>query len=843
VVLGGSEKVWLDGELQRRGENNDYTVDYANGEITFTPRRLVTDQSRVVVDFEYTNDLYRRNFLGGRQTLSGFKDRLTLVLTGLREEDERESPLSFALSDSAREILRAAGADPRRAVLSGASYVGPGNGDYTRTDSVFTYVGRPRGDYQVSFTRVGPGKGQYRYDGALGGYAFVGQGAGEYAPEALLPLPERMELAGANLAYRIKDAGEASFEVAASRRDRNTFTDLPGHLTRGEAFRGSWGWTPRGLALSGRKLGDLEFRGNADWVTPEFASFFRQRSLDHGYQWNLDQGLGLGQKHGEASLVWRPRSNWSLSGEAGRLSRSDGRWALRRSGGIELTGNTTARVQAELVRSADTLAYSTDSLSERRRERQFCSLGQTVRWLTPKASYARERWSGFGAAGLRTGSEYEEPGAGLGYRLGPRSGGGLAGELLAGLRKDRVHEPGGWVLDSRTRTYGGTAGYSGKGGFSTSLSYTRRRKVMEPGRAGTGVTTELGKAILDYLPSRGALAANTGYEFSSTATALKSEQFYPVEEGQGDFRRDPATGRYYPSPGGDFRRGLLDQGAESPVTLFKASQRLALLGRGTGWKAVSAELYASVEEETRETDRLRIYSLDPGGFQRDGTTVYGKTFLDASLGFAQKGEGRSGEWVYRISRSDEEDNRVLGRHAERYAIEHQGTCRLAASERTTYELVGDQNLTRNRSTELGLESETLDRSVRLGWVHRPSLAWEVRLSPGAVWTRVGEPAFYSPLGRVRLFALQVRPGLKRTFASKGQVEAAGVLTRRTTPTPKALLPADVITERPVGFSGDFSLQGEMRLNEYITGALSYSGRAREGARPLVLARAEVRAYF
>lgn len=842
VILGGTEKVYLDGELMRRGENNDYTIDYTNGEVFFTPKRLITDQSRVVVDFEYTNDLYRRNFVGGRQALKGFKDHMTLVLTGIMEEDAKESPLSFALTDSTREILRAAGTDPSKAVLSGASYVGAGNGDYTKTDSVYTYVGRPKGDYQVSFTRVGPGKGDYHYDSTVGGYVFAGNGSGEYTPWIFLPLPERMVLEGATLGYKVKDAGEASFEFATSQRDQNTFTDLPGHISSGQAFRGTWDWTPKQIAFSGKRLGALEFKGNANWVAPAFAPFFRQRSLDYGYQWNLDQGLGLGQRDADASLVYKPLPNWALSGEAGRLSRTDGRWSLRRSGGLELSGNTMATAQAELVRSADTLSFSPDSVSETRRERQFLSLGQKVKWLVPKVSYTHERWSGYGAGVQHEGNEYEEPGAGLGFRLGPKTG-GISGELTAGLRKDAVYEPGGWVLDSRTRTYGGTAAYAPSGGFSTNLSYTERRKVMEPGRAGSGVTTELGKAILDYSPSKGVFTSNTSYEFTNTATALKTEQFYQVTEGQGDYRRDPVTGNYYPSPGGDWKRVLLDQGGETPETTLKASQRFVLLGKGTGWKALSADVYASLDEETRQTNRTKVYFPNPNSFQRDTATVHGTTFVEASFTFAPKREHGQGEWVYRVRRSDEADNRVEGIHSDRYEIEHQGTYRMAAGEKTTYELVGDQSLSRNGSLETGIENNTLDRSVKMGWVHHPSLPWELRLAPGAVWSWVEEPAFYPSLGKINLFALQVTPGLRRTFKSKGQFDVSATLTQRTTKTPKDLLPADIITERPVGLSGDFTLGGEIKLSEYITGALTYSGKTREGARPEVLAKAELKAYF
>lgn len=128
-------------------------------------------------------------------------------------------------------------------------------------------------------------------------------------------------------------------------------------------------------------------------------------------------------------------------------------------------------------------------------------------------------------------------------------------------------------------------------------------------------------------------------------------------------------------------------------------------------------------------------------------------------------------------------------------------------------------------------------------MHHPSLPWELRLAPGAVWSWVEEPAFYPYLGRMSFFALQITPGVRRTFRSKGQIDLSGTLTRRTTKTPKEFLPADIITEKPVGFSGDFTLGGEIKLSDYITGAVSYTGKTREGDRPEVLAKAELKAYF
>src|SRR5690606_6299152 len=41
IVIAGSERVYLDGVLLTRGENNDYVIDYATGELTSTPQRLI----------------------------------------------------------------------------------------------------------------------------------------------------------------------------------------------------------------------------------------------------------------------------------------------------------------------------------------------------------------------------------------------------------------------------------------------------------------------------------------------------------------------------------------------------------------------------------------------------------------------------------------------------------------------------------------------------------------------------------------------------------------------------------------------------------------------------------
>ncbi|MBD3278744.1 MAG: hypothetical protein GF388_10630, partial [Candidatus Aegiribacteria sp.] len=239
-IAPGSERVWLDGQLMQRGATKDYVMEYASGLITFTSGRLIRSDQRVEITYFQRGDGFRKDLAQGS---AGYTAGLfELGFHGFLEEDDRSSPLGFALTEEAEEVLKEAGEDPTQAWVDGATEVGEGNGSYS-LDSLghYVYEGPNQGAWDVVFGRPPSGFGDYVYDSSIGGYVWVGTGSGTHLPRQYVQIPAGYRTGGMSVDYDGELSG-LDLKTAFSSRTGNMFN--PEETTReGICITGSAGFS------------------------------------------------------------------------------------------------------------------------------------------------------------------------------------------------------------------------------------------------------------------------------------------------------------------------------------------------------------------------------------------------------------------------------------------------------------------------------------------------------------------------------------------------------------------------------------------------------------------------
>src|SRR5690606_1544345 len=107
TIISGSEQVYIDGILMKRGENQDYVINYNTGEVTFTSFRAILKQNFITISYNYTNRNYTRFLVTGN--LRHERERLKTGLSWFMENDNKNAPLSLNLSEDDQQILADAG--------------------------------------------------------------------------------------------------------------------------------------------------------------------------------------------------------------------------------------------------------------------------------------------------------------------------------------------------------------------------------------------------------------------------------------------------------------------------------------------------------------------------------------------------------------------------------------------------------------------------------------------------------------------------------------------------------------------------------------------------------------
>ncbi len=250
IVLAGTEKVYIDGELLQRGLEKDYTIDYNSGYLTFTEKRLITKDIRIIVEFEYSNQNYLRSMVAVN---TEFKtDKLRAYFNVFSEQDGKNSTGIQDLSLLQRQRLRAIGDDVQNAFASGIDTIGEFNEfrvSYKLIDSIYNFCGNVVQDsvlvystnpdsslYEGSFLEVGFGNGDYILDETNPANGRVFQWLapdpvtclrrGNFDVIVKLIAPNRQQMVTLGAEYQTGKNSSLLAEVAISNNDLNLLSDV-----------------------------------------------------------------------------------------------------------------------------------------------------------------------------------------------------------------------------------------------------------------------------------------------------------------------------------------------------------------------------------------------------------------------------------------------------------------------------------------------------------------------------------------------------------------------------------------------------------------------------------------
>ena len=217
LVIAGTEQIWLDGIPLTRGLQQDYVIDYSTGEITFSNRHVITAESRITVDYEFSAEQYRRSIYTG-EVRSSYYPGQSLLVRYIEERDDWRNPLGWSETEETEQLLQLAGDDPAALLVSGVQEVEPGYGGYQLLDleqgQWGEYAARPDPfstdsvyRFDIIFTRLGRDKqgllqGDYTLyynDWGYTSYTFVGANQGEWAPVRQITAPATQRMIGLQL--------------------------------------------------------------------------------------------------------------------------------------------------------------------------------------------------------------------------------------------------------------------------------------------------------------------------------------------------------------------------------------------------------------------------------------------------------------------------------------------------------------------------------------------------------------------------------------------------------------------------------------------------------------------
>lgn len=352
IVLSGTERVYIDGKLMERGQEFDYVVDYNSSEVVFTARNLITKDSRIVIEFQYSDQNYARSLF---QTSTAYSSKkMDFWFNAYSEQDAKNQSLQQDLSISQKQLLAQIGDSIDLARTNSIDSIGYFENqvlykmiDSLGYDSVMVYsANQDSAFFRVIFSQVGSGKGDYVFSNfnALGRvYKWVtpiaGVSQGDYAPSRLMITPKQKQMITTGLSYRLRKNLILETEMAYSGNDVNTFSKYDSRDDKSFANRSRLtGIIP--LCRDSLPKWELETKLELETLDRNFSPIEMYRAVEFDRDWNTRNKGFIGNQVASmigANFKNRTFGNFNLEGQhfiigndyQGLRTVMNGRWDQR----------------------------------------------------------------------------------------------------------------------------------------------------------------------------------------------------------------------------------------------------------------------------------------------------------------------------------------------------------------------------------------------------------------------------------------------------------------------------------------------------------------------------------
>ena len=289
LIIENSEQIYVNGNLLKRGEDKDYTVNYNLAELTFTTTFPITNDMRITAEFQYSERNYTRFITYETAKYEGEKFQISGYFYS--ENDAKNQPLQQSLTEEQKQILANAG-NNRDAMVAESAFVDVFNENkvlykkiITTNEEYFEYsTNQNEVLYNVNFSNVGTNSGNYILDRtiAIGNiFKFVGINQGNYNPIIRLDAPSKSQFIVMKSGYQPTKKTTIESEIALSNNDNNLFSNIDDNQNKALALKVGF----KQILID--KKWKLSTNINHEYAHKNFKSIQRWESIEFNRDWNI----------------------------------------------------------------------------------------------------------------------------------------------------------------------------------------------------------------------------------------------------------------------------------------------------------------------------------------------------------------------------------------------------------------------------------------------------------------------------------------------------------------------------------------------------------------------------